>query len=578
MSEINSNNFQTFGDDITFYPGQRVVKIGDKMLPVGIGTNAMPPVLSHITATAEDIVAGKVSVDSNGNDVVGSLVLPPVEKITATAEDTAVGKVGMDNTGNLFIGTFEGGGSMDFYRCASVDTVSKTWAGYKATFENGYYTFSTELTSGLSFSVITPEVWGIYTSDALVAVSSIYDGSDPTMVFYAPLAVSATANTGQKLTINGTVEFTENETIPCCRITKSAELVYAGDDKLPTGLADRTLSFWAKSANSGSDTWNYMFGYGNPDAGNGDFIVAQNEGNYIGVDKYYADFIYRDATVNFTKWHHIAVTFSGEVTSFYIDGELLGQCSGAADTQNTRIRIGNISSWGFDGYIASCRIYNRVLSADEIAELSTEFDPQIPKLLQFHAPLAASASAAETGQPLSVDGEVVFGTVDGIPCATFNRNGRISSTDAGLPTGNSARTVAFWVKLAANSSAMQAVSYGTPSQNKRYSIGYSGNILHVYGNSNTAAFNEMVFDNDKWYHVALTLDGTEEKLFCDGTLKQTNTHNNLQTTLAMLCIGSHAESNMADLFMGSIADVRIYNYVLTDAEIAELAKEFLPTA
>ncbi|MBR7120851.1 MAG: hypothetical protein IKC94_01250 [Lentisphaeria bacterium] len=42
MSAINNKNFELLSGNVTLYPGQRVIKIGDKLFPAGIGNNAMP--------------------------------------------------------------------------------------------------------------------------------------------------------------------------------------------------------------------------------------------------------------------------------------------------------------------------------------------------------------------------------------------------------------------------------------------------------------------------------------------------------------------------------------------------------
>lgn len=47
--------------------------------------------------------------------------------------------------------------TMNFYKCASVDTVEKTWTGYKAVLTDGVYAFNTVVTAGLKFgSAYTP--------------------------------------------------------------------------------------------------------------------------------------------------------------------------------------------------------------------------------------------------------------------------------------------------------------------------------------------------------------------------------------------------------------------------------------
>lgn len=69
-----------------------------------------------------------------------------------------------------------GGSSMEFYRCASVNTSAKTWTGYKAVLEDGVYSFEETVTDGLSYTIITPEVGKVYTADALIVVDYVYTG------------------------------------------------------------------------------------------------------------------------------------------------------------------------------------------------------------------------------------------------------------------------------------------------------------------------------------------------------------------------------------------------------------------
>lgn len=74
------------------------------------------------------------------------------------------------------VGSLSGGTSAEYYKCASVDTSAKTWSGYKAVQqENGGYTFEETVTTGLTYTSVTPVVGGIYSADALVNVAFLYD-------------------------------------------------------------------------------------------------------------------------------------------------------------------------------------------------------------------------------------------------------------------------------------------------------------------------------------------------------------------------------------------------------------------
>lgn len=48
---INDANFKPLSDGVILYPGQRVIKIGNRMFPVGIGNNAMPAAFDLVKVT-----------------------------------------------------------------------------------------------------------------------------------------------------------------------------------------------------------------------------------------------------------------------------------------------------------------------------------------------------------------------------------------------------------------------------------------------------------------------------------------------------------------------------------------------
>lgn len=113
---IKQENLITLTGD--YIPGQRFVMIDGTLVPVGFGTPYIP----------------------------GSTVIKP----------SATGV---------------------YYKCASVDTDSSKWTGYKATqLDDGTWSFAEEVTTDLSFTEITPEVDSIYSYDALVRVK-LWTGS-----------------------------------------------------------------------------------------------------------------------------------------------------------------------------------------------------------------------------------------------------------------------------------------------------------------------------------------------------------------------------------------------------------------
>jgi hypothetical protein len=83
-----------------------------------------------------------------------------------------------------------------------------------------------------------------------------------------------------------------------------------------------------------------------------------------------------------------------------------------------------------------------------------------------------------------------------------------------------------------------------------------------------ASFGEL--QADMWYHLVATYDGNEFKAYKNGVLITTNSEpsGEPESDSTTLKLGRH--SRYSDHFAGIIDDVRIYNYALSQVEIAEL--------
>lgn len=71
------------------------------------------------------------------------------------------------------------------------------------------------------------------------------------------------------------------------------------------------------------------------------------------------------------KWHHMAVTYDGAVTTFYVDGAAQGSTAGGSLSMTANLSIGGTNSNGFSGKIDDLRIFTKALSAPEIKTLYT---------------------------------------------------------------------------------------------------------------------------------------------------------------------------------------------------------------
>lgn len=81
-------------------------------------------------------------------------------------------------------------------------TGAKTWSGYKAVFDStaGTWSFESGVTSGLTYTSVTPIVGGIYSPDALVTVAFLYKGA-PTLT--SPTGMTSGSSDEWEITASG---------------------------------------------------------------------------------------------------------------------------------------------------------------------------------------------------------------------------------------------------------------------------------------------------------------------------------------------------------------------------------------
>ena len=79
---------------------------------------------------------------------------------------------------------------------------------------------------------------------------------------------------------------------------------------------------------------------------------------------------------------------------------------------------------------------------------------------------------------------------------------------------------------------------------------------------------------DIWHHIVLTYDGETAKMYADG-IEVASGEKNWNLTLSRAHIGRQV-NDVAEFWVGSVDDVRLYDQVLTQAEIAALAGRTAP--
>lgn len=384
-----------------------------------------------------------------------------------------------------------------------------------------------------------------------ICISNSYQKNESEMpsdglVFHASLSEPSAASTGQMIESSSNVFYVNYQGMPCAKFDDSY-LNYNYSDDFPTGKAPSTMSIWMNYSENQS-FWPRIFSYGSNFSSRNRVIAFYENYQQFGSFSDDCSTLVGDSEVPKNKWNFVLITFDGSTFKLYIDAQLIGTASySTIDTTLSKINIGSTNSGSnpYFGYLSTARIYNRVLSDDEIKLLSTEWQlPSIDKAfipleevqpvegaeyeksseempsegLILHVPLAQSATADELGNELSETGNVAFTTVEGIQCAQFDGDSYIQfivDLEKAL-SGSSTKvpfTATMWV-------------YSQPSQynsNTRGVFQYSTSVpenSNKTGVSIDTSTDGKIFGvdiTDGFHFVAVTRDSTGTiKCYLDG--------------------------------------------------------------
>ena len=135
-----------------------------------------------------------------------------------------------------------------------------------------------------------------------------------------------------------------------------------------------------------------------------------------------------------------------------------------------------------------------------------------------------------------------------------------------LPQGNAPRSFSIWSRFPANAATQYIFSYGTGAANQAFGISH-GNNINLYGWSNDLILSNASTTNT-WYHYVCTYDGSEMKLYLNGTLLGTKIAS-LNTTGTNAYIGTAAGSSLNSV-NALVDELQIYSGALTQAQVTYL--------
>jgi len=453
---------------------------------------------------------------------------------------------------------------------------------------------SGQLTSGLV---------GWWTFDGKDMISNVRDKSGNGNNGYFKSSVTATSTSlvpgkiGQALKFNGA-----NNTV-----------------KIANNIADNigalTVSFWMKPnvlGNPGEPVskWRESAGFtgswdfNRSSSGAYNFTVVNSAGLGNSVAIGYASINDRNV------WHHIVGTYDGANVRLYID-KIVGTpvaltgvvhsapsypiCIGADNGDST----GGCETSKFNGVVDDARIYNRALSASEIKQLYN-----LGSATKVNAPTTNPTDALGTGLVgwWTFDGKDMISNVK--DRSGQNNTGYMqgfTSTSSAVTTGKLGQGLKFdgvddYINVGKQTSLnnVRPVSYSMwfyPSSSANAYLFHKGRylFLNTPGSVLTFTFDIATSGSDvgktstysisinKWTHVVVTWNGTigagmEAHIYANGVetgyASSFNGSGTANDSATNMLIGQ--KSGNISPFKGLIDDFRIYNRVLSAAEIKQL--------
>jgi len=349
-----------------------------------------------------------------------------------------------------------------------------------------------------------------------------------------------------------------------------------------------TVSFWAKATSIPAQGEAYLISFGGWQERYK--VSFPNHGKPVWTTNSTSGISDLDAgdgnTLVAGTWQHWVFVHDGAKDIIYLNGVEANVKSVSGNLNNTNARMGlgyNPIDGGnyYDGALDEVKIYDGALSGQQVADLyaSEKTEVALPNGIVAEYKMDGNANDNSgnhnTGKATDVSAQTDrFGY--GKSALSFNG----TSSKVTVPNSNVLNsdyaTIAFWVKPTALPVTGEAflVSNGGWQSRMKISVPDHGKV--VFTTNSTSGISDMDAGGGNeiaagtWWHVVAVHDGVNDKIFINGLLANSKAiTGTLNATTMPLGLGYDAIDN-GGFFNGSLDEVKIYNYALSDTEIADL--------
>ena len=143
-----------------------------------------------------------------------------------------------------------------------------------------------------------------------------------------------------------------------------------------------------------------------------------------------------------------------------------------------------------------------------------------------------------------------------------------------LDSGNF--SIEAWIKSNATNGNTQTVlsKHLSPTATNGYDLRLVSNLVSFNWNNNSITATHSI-DTDRWYHIAVTFDGTNYNLYIDGILEKTTTGVNPTSNSVDFILGAMSQNTNTpyNYFNGWMDELRIWNVSLTVDQIRRMMNQ-----
>jgi hypothetical protein len=371
------------------------------------------------------------------------------------------------------------------------------------------------------------------------------------------------------------------------------EVWFDGDDDRITiphhtsydvGTGDFTVETWIKADAVQNSTYATILSKRSTDT-EGIWFGIDDNGKLVLHAPNVTQFVYNTGDLRNDVWHHVAVTKSSSIISFYIDGESGGVAylMPAVSLSSTQdIWVGNDyaeSDRAFTGFMKGLRFWKKALSSAEIKSTwkmnlnafydqanligcwdMHDFEGQVQtdqSDLANDGYLGSSAGTSDAQDPLLLTSAHPPFVINALYFSKEGQQVRIShNSKFNIGSGN--YTIEVFIKPQNTAQNKNVFSKGDL---RLYLSDTEVPVLEIQGNPIITSSGGGLSDN-AWHHLAITQSGTTITLYVNGVAQGTAVYAATYSSISEVLLGGENDG-----YVGLLDEFRIWNKARTSAQL-----------